>query len=90
VITHAVGPVRKYALGCALLDKDDPSRVLGRSASPILTAENADRAGYVPNVVYSCGGMLVGDNQLLLPYGISDIAVGFGLACVQDILATLV
>lgn len=90
VITHGVGPVRKYALGCALLDREDPSRVLGRSACPILTAENADRAGYVPNVVYSCGGMLVGDDQLLLPYGISDIAVGFGLARVKDILATLV
>lgn len=90
VITHGVGPVRKYALGCALLDKDDPSRVLARSAAPILTAENADRAGYVPNVVYSCGGMLVGDDLLFLPYGISDIAVGFGVARVKDILATMV
>lgn len=90
VITHGVGAVRKYALGCALLDRDDPSRVLGRSAQPILSAENADRAGYVPNVVYSCGGMLVGEDRLLLPYGISDIAVGFGLARIKDILATMV
>lgn len=89
VITHGVGAMRKYALGCCLLDRDDPSKVIARSSEPILTAENADRAGYVPNVVYSCGGMLTGGDQLLLPYGISDIAVGFALGSLSDIMAVM-
>ena len=49
--------MRKYALGCALLDLDDPSKVIGRTKEPVLTAENADRSGYVPNVVYTCGAL---------------------------------
>jgi predicted GH43/DUF377 family glycosyl hydrolase len=89
VITHGVGAMRKYALGCALLDRDDPSRVIARSPEPILTAEDADRAGYVPNVVYTCGVMLLGTDTLLIPYGISDIAVGFATAQVSDLLALM-
>ena len=82
--------MRKYALGCALLDRDDPSRVLARTPEPILTAEDADRAGYVPNVVYTCGAMLLGDETLLIPYGISDISIGFATAQVSDLLALMV
>jgi predicted GH43/DUF377 family glycosyl hydrolase len=89
VITHGVGAMRKYALGCALLDRDDPSRVIARTPEPILTAEDADRAGYVPNVVYTCGVMLLGTNTLLIPYGISDIAVGFATAQLPDLLALM-
>jgi predicted GH43/DUF377 family glycosyl hydrolase len=89
VITHGVGAMRKYALGCALLDRDDPSRVIARSPEPILTAEDADRAGYVPNVVYTCGVMLLGNETLLIPYGISDIAVGFATTQVSDLLALM-
>jgi predicted GH43/DUF377 family glycosyl hydrolase len=89
LITHGVGAMRKYALGCALLDRDDPSRVIARTPEPILTAENADRAGYVPNVVYTCGAMLLGAETLLMPYGISDIAVGFATAQVSDLLALM-
>ncbi|MEO5707769.1 MAG: glycoside hydrolase family 130 protein [Alteraurantiacibacter sp.] len=88
MLTHGVGAMRKYALGCVLLDKDDPSRVLARSREPILTAENADRSGYVPNVVYSCGMLLVGE-QLHIPYGISDSAVGFATMALPDLLATM-
>ena len=86
LITHGVGAMRKYALGCALLDRDDPSRVIARTPEPILTAEDADRAGYVPNVVYTCGAMLLGKETLLIPYGISDIAVGFATAQVSDLI----
>ena len=89
VITHGVGAVRKYSLGCVLLDRDDPSRVLARSPEPILTAQETDRAGYVPNVVYTCGAMLLGKDTLLLPYGISDITVGFGTTQVSDLLALM-
>jgi predicted GH43/DUF377 family glycosyl hydrolase len=85
MLTHGVGAMRKYAIGCALLDLNDPTRVLARTREPILTAENADRSGYVPNVVYTCGAMKVG-NHLLMPYGISDSAVGFASVPVDRLL----
>ncbi|MXO75106.1 glycosidase [Altererythrobacter aerius] len=75
LFTHGVGAMRKYALGCALLDLDDPSKVIGRTKEPVLTAEDADRSGYVPNVVYTCGALRVHD-RLFVPYGISDSSVG--------------
>ena len=85
VVTHGVGAMRKYALGCALLDRDDPSKVIGRTKEPILTATDADRSGYVPNVVYTCGVMKVGE-RLLVPYGISDSVVGFATVKIADLL----
>ena len=85
LLTHGVGAMRKYALGCALLDKKDPSRVLARTKTPLLTAIDADRYGYVPNVVYTCGALKVGEN-LLVPYGISDSAVGFATTSIAEIL----
>ena len=88
ILTHGVGAMRKYALGAALLDRNDPSKVLARSREPVLTAENADRSGYVPNVIYTCGAMRVGE-QLLIPYGISDSAVGFATSRIDDLLALL-
>ena len=88
LFTHGVGAMRKYALGCALLDLADPSKVLARTARPVLTAIDADRSGYVPNVIYTCGALLVGD-RLHIPYGISDSAVGFATASVADIMALM-
>jgi predicted GH43/DUF377 family glycosyl hydrolase len=88
VFTHGVGAMRKYALGCALLDRDDPSQVLARSREPVLTAVDADRAGYVPNVIYTCGVLKVGE-QLLIPYGISDSAVGFATARIDELVASM-
>jgi predicted GH43/DUF377 family glycosyl hydrolase len=88
LITHGVGAMRKYALGCALLDRDDPSKLLARTKEPMLTAEDADRSGYVPNVVYTCGALKVGE-QLLVPYGISDSAVGFASIPIDDLLALM-
>lgn len=85
LLTHGVGAMRKYALGCALLDRDDPSKVLARSRTPLLTAIDADRFGYVPNVVYTCGALKVGAH-LLVPYGISDSAVGFATTTIEEIL----
>ncbi|WP_419964927.1 glycoside hydrolase family 130 protein [Sphingopyxis granuli] len=88
LLTHGVGAMRKYSLGAALLDRDDPSRVIGRTACPILTAAESDREGYVPNVVYTCGAMRVGD-ELFIPYGISDSAIGFATASLDDLLDLL-
>ena len=73
VLTHGVGPMRKYCIGAILLDINDPSRVIGRLDQPLLKPEGSGREGYVPNVVYSCGA-LIHNGRLILPYGLSDSA----------------
>lgn len=88
VLTHGVGAMRQYSMGAALLDKKDPSKVLGRSVEPFLTPVNETREGYVPNVVYTCGGLKVGET-LLLPYGVADSSVRFVSMRISDLLATL-
>ena len=89
MLTHGVGVVRNYCMGAALLDRDDPSRVIARMAVPLLEPEPADRDGYVPNVVYSCGG-LVRDRTLLLPYGVADEYTAFATVDVDRLLAAMV
>ena len=76
LLTHGVGPMRKYSIGAALLDKKDPSKVVGRLAEPLVGPTPALREGYVPNVVYTCGAMLQGD-QIILPYAVSDTFTTF-------------
>jgi len=71
LLTHGVGPIRKYSIGAVLLDKEDPSRVLARSREPLVRPEPSEREGYVPNVVYTCGAMRHND-QIILPYAVSD------------------
>jgi predicted GH43/DUF377 family glycosyl hydrolase len=88
VVTHGVGPMRRYVLGAILLDLDDPQRVVGQLREPLLGPEGAEREGYVPNVVYSCGSMLNG-RELVLPYGMSDGAVGIAMVSVPDLLTAL-
>ena len=89
MLTHGVGAMRKYAIGAALLDKNDPSKVIGRTASPILSAADEDREGYVPNVVYTCGAIRAGDD-LFLPYGVADSSVCFAFVAINDILSHMV
>ncbi|MFN0281243.1 MAG: glycosidase-like protein [Kineosporiaceae bacterium] len=88
VLTHGVGPMRAYALGALLLDLDDPARVIGRLTEPLLEPDASERDGYVPNVVYSCGG-LVHDEKLLLPYGCSDTSIRFAVADLPAVLERL-
>jgi predicted GH43/DUF377 family glycosyl hydrolase len=88
VITHGVGPMRRYALGALLLDLDDPRRIIGELQEPLLSPEDTEREGYVPNVVYSCGAMLNG-TDLILPYGMSDAAVGVAVVSVPQLLTAL-
>jgi predicted GH43/DUF377 family glycosyl hydrolase len=76
VLTHGVGPMREYTIGALLLDLDDPVKVIGALREPLLVPADDERDGYVPNVVYSCGAMRIGE-QLLLAYGVSDSAVRF-------------
>ncbi|WP_432653835.1 glycoside hydrolase family 130 protein [Sphingobium nicotianae] len=88
LLTHGVGPMRKYALGAALLDKNDPSIVLARTPDPLLSAADHEREGYVPNVVYTCGALRLG-KTLFLPYGLADSSVAFAFADISDVLAKM-
>jgi len=88
LLTHGVGAMRKYSIGAALLDKNDPSKVLGRTKQPILAAKDQDREGYVPNVVYSCGAIRHADS-LFLPYGIADSSLGFAFVKISELLSAM-
>ena len=74
ILTHGVGPVREYTIGAALADLDDPSKILARTKDPIVATEEGDRHGYVPNAVYTCGG-LVHEGRLVMPFGLADYEV---------------
>ncbi len=76
VLSHGVGPMRKYCIGAFLLDRDDPAKVIGRLREPLLKPNQNEREGYVPNVVYTCGA-LVHQGELIIPYGLADHATGF-------------
>jgi len=88
LLTHGVGPVRKYSIGAALLDKNDPSKVLARASEPLLHPEASEREGYVPNVVYTCGAMRHND-QIILPYAISDTYSNFATITIAALMRAM-
>ena len=88
VLTHGVGPMRTYSIGAVLLDLEDPTRVLGRLREPLLRPAPDERDGYVPNVVYSCGG-LVHAGTLVVPFGTADAAIGVATVPLDELLAAL-
>jgi predicted GH43/DUF377 family glycosyl hydrolase len=88
LLTHGVGPVRKYSIGAVLLDRSNPSRVLARSREPLVRPEPSEREGYVPNVVYTCGAMRHGD-LIILPYAVSDTFSNFATIRVKALMNIL-
>jgi predicted GH43/DUF377 family glycosyl hydrolase len=88
LLTHGVGAMRQYAIGAALLDKKEPWRVLARSELPFIAPINEAREGYVPNVVYTCGALRVGDS-LFIPYAVADSSVKFVTVKTKDLLGGL-
>lgn len=88
VLAHGVGALRKYVISAFLLDKNDPTRVLGRLNYPLMMASSEEREGYVPNVVYTCGGQLFNDS-LVFPYAMSDYACGFAKVDLTSLLNAL-
>ena len=88
VISHGVGLMRKYCIGAFLLDLDDPTKVIGRLPEPLIKPNAKERDGYVPNVVYSCGSLVHGE-QLVIPYGISDYATTFATIPLDQVLAAM-
>jgi predicted GH43/DUF377 family glycosyl hydrolase len=88
LLTHGVGPMRQYCIGATLLDLENPCRIIGQTSEPLLTPDDDERFGYVPNVVYSCGGMIHGEN-LILPYAMSDVATSIALVKLDHLLSSL-
>ena len=88
VLTHGAGPMRRYVISAVLLDLNDPSRVLATYPGPLLEPEEDERSGYVPNVVYSCGGLIY-RGTLVLPYGFSDCATRIARVDVEELLGRM-
>ncbi|MFA5641450.1 MAG: glycoside hydrolase family 130 protein [Bacteroidales bacterium] len=84
VITHGVGNMRQYSIGVILLDLEDPTKVIAQLEEPLMTANQEEREGYVPNVIYSCGSMLVNES-LIIPYAMSDVASRIAIVDVNDL-----
>ncbi|MDM1047744.1 glycoside hydrolase family 130 protein [Sphingobacterium hotanense] len=89
VITHSVGPMREYSIGALLLDLEDPTKVIGKLKKPLLFANETERNGYVPNVLYSCG-QIIHNNHLILPYAYSDQESTYATVCLDELLKNLV
>lgn len=88
LLTHGVGPMRQYSIGAILLDLEDPSRVIGELAEPLLWPNADERDGYVPNVVYSCGAMR-NDDHLVIPFAVADAHTTFATVSIGALLAAL-
>ena len=88
LLTHGVGPMRQYCIGAMLLDLDDPSKIIGQTQEPLLVPTAEESSGYVPNVVYSCGGMI--HNELVvIPYAMSDRATSFATVELEALLKAM-
>jgi predicted GH43/DUF377 family glycosyl hydrolase len=88
VFTHGVGPMREYAIGAMLLDLDNPERLVSVLPEPLLTADESERDGYVPNVLYSCGSLLH-EQTIVLPYACSDTSVRIAMVHLARLLDLL-
>ncbi|NNG00560.1 MAG: glycosidase [Desulfobacteraceae bacterium] len=88
VLTHGVGPMRQYCIGAILLDLEDPTKIIARLNEPLLAPHEKEREGYVPNVVYSCGA-IIHNNELVIPYAMSDINSGIATVTVKELLSCM-
>jgi beta-1,2-mannobiose phosphorylase / 1,2-beta-oligomannan phosphorylase len=88
VITHGVGQMREYSIGASLFDLHDPEKEIGRLKSPLIMPNATEREGYVPNVVYSCGS-IIHNNDLIIPYAMSDYASTYATVNLRELLSEL-
>ena len=88
VLTHGVGPMRRYCIGASLFDLEDPTKEIGRLEEPLLAPLEDEREGYVPNVVYSCGALIHNDS-LILPYAVSDYSSSYAVVNMEELMAVL-
>lgn len=89
VLTHGVGPMRQYAIGAILLDLHHPEKVIARTPEPIISPNEDEREGYVPNVVYSCGSLLHNET-LIIPYAMSDITSGIATVNINELIGCMI
>ncbi|MCK5369620.1 MAG: glycosidase, partial [Cyclobacteriaceae bacterium] len=88
VLTHAVGQMREYVLGAGLFDLDNPEKEIGRLKTPLMMPNEAEREGYVPNVIYTCGA-IAHNGMLSIPYAMSDYASAFASVNLEELLHEL-
>lgn len=88
LLTHGVGPMRKYSIGVDLLELNDPSKIIASLSEPLISPNKQEREGYVPNVVYSCGA-LIHNNELVMPYAMSDTSSGFAIISLDELFSVL-
>jgi predicted GH43/DUF377 family glycosyl hydrolase len=88
LLTHGVGPMRKYCIGACLLDLEDPTKVIGCLSEPLLSPTEEEREGYVPNVLYTCGSIFH-NKDLIIPYSMSDTSSGIAVVPVEDLLSRM-
>ncbi len=89
LLTHGVGPMRRYSLGVTLLDLEDPTKVIAQTSEPLMRPNDEEREGYVPNVVYSCGAM-IHNNELIIPYAMADYASTFATVSLDELFEKMV
>ncbi len=89
LLTHGVGPMRRYCLGATLLDLDDPTKVLAQTEEPLMRPNDEEREGYVPNVVYSCGA-IIHNNELIIPYAMADYASSFASVSLDELFKKMI
>ncbi|MDA3832737.1 MAG: glycosidase, partial [Spirochaetales bacterium] len=88
LLTHGVGAMRRYCIGAYLLDLEDPTKVIGQLPEPLLSPMENEREGYVPNVLYTCGAIIHND-EVIIPYSMSDTASGIAVVPLKQLLARL-
>jgi len=89
LLTHGVGPMRRYSLGVTLLDLDNPTKVLAQTSEPLMRPNDEEREGYVPNVLYSCGA-IIHNNELIIPYAMADYASTFASVSLDELFRKMV
>ena len=89
MLTHGVGPMKRYCIGIELLDLEDPAKIIGRLEKPIIVPNEEERDGYVPNVVYTCGALIHND-ELIIPYGIADSKTTIATISVPELLSHII